>query len=158
MFFMQLMIMQYLNFPKFFFGYNWFSPISPSFLILYSFFFFFLLVIFLFILFFNFTILYWFCHISTWIHHRYTHIPHPEPSSLLPPHTSPLSHPSAPAPSKLQVWWWTRIPGVLLSMGWQRVRPDWATEWSWINWLHFNNFWSARNQYPKQHTSYGGQK
>ena len=24
------------------------------------------------ILFFNFTILYWFCHISKWIHHRYT--------------------------------------------------------------------------------------
>ena len=51
------------------------------------------------ILFFNFTILYWFCHISTWIHHRYTRVPHPEPSSLLPPHTIPLGHPSAPAPS-----------------------------------------------------------
>ena len=49
--------------------------------------------------FFNFTILYWFCHISTWIHHRYTRVPHPEPSSLLPPHTIPLGHPSAPAPS-----------------------------------------------------------
>ena len=34
------------------------------------------------ILFFNFTILYWFCHISTWIHHRYTCVPHPEPSSV----------------------------------------------------------------------------
>jgi len=43
-----------------------------------------------FILFFNFTILYWFCHISKWIHHRYTCVPHPEPSSLLPPHTIPL--------------------------------------------------------------------
>ena len=96
---MQLMIMQYLNFPKFFFGYNWFLPISPSFLILYSFFFFLMLVIFLFILFFNFTILYWFCHISTWIHHRYTRIPHPEPSSLLPPYTIPVGRPSAPAPS-----------------------------------------------------------
>ena len=51
------------------------------------------------ILFFNFTILYWFCHISTWIHHRYTRVPHPEPSSLLPPHTIPLGRPSAPAPS-----------------------------------------------------------
>ena len=54
---------------------------------------------FFFILFFNFTILYWFCHISTLICHRYTHVPHPEPSSLLPPHTLPLGHPSAPAPS-----------------------------------------------------------
>ena len=51
------------------------------------------------ILFFNFTILYWFCHISTWICHRYTHVPHPEPSSLLPPLTIPLGHPSALAPS-----------------------------------------------------------
>ena len=51
------------------------------------------------ILFFNFTILYWFCHISTWICHRYTHVSHPEPSSLLPPHTIPLGRPSAPAPS-----------------------------------------------------------
>ena len=51
------------------------------------------------ILFFNFTILYWFCHISKWIRHRYTRVPHPEPFSLLPPCTIPLGHPSAPAPS-----------------------------------------------------------
>ena len=31
--------------------------------------------------------------------HRYTFVPHPEPSSLLPPHTIPLGRPSAPAPS-----------------------------------------------------------
>ena len=43
-----------------------------------------------FILFLNFTVLYWFCQISKWIRHRYTCIPHPEPSSLLPPHTIPL--------------------------------------------------------------------
>ena len=54
---------------------------------------------FYFILFLNFTILYWFCQISKWIRHRYTRFPHPEPSSLLPPHTIPLSRPSAPAPS-----------------------------------------------------------
>ena len=52
-----------------------------------------------FILFLNFTILYWFCQISKWIRHRYTCVPHPELSSLLPPHTIPLGHPSAPAPS-----------------------------------------------------------
>ena len=33
-----------------------------------------------FILFLEFTILYWFCHISTWIRHRHTWVPHPEPS------------------------------------------------------------------------------
>ena len=37
-----------------------------------------------------FTILYWFCHTSTWICHRYTRVPHPEPP--LPP-LSPY-HPS----------------------------------------------------------------
>ena len=52
-----------------------------------------------FILFFNFTILYWFCHISTSIRHRYTRVPHPEPPSLLRPRTIPLGRPSAPAPS-----------------------------------------------------------
>ena len=52
-----------------------------------------------FILFFNFTILYWFCHISEWIPHRYICVPHPEPSSLLPPCTIPLGRPSATAPS-----------------------------------------------------------
>ena len=56
-------------------------------------------LILIFILFFNFTILYWFCHISTRICHGYTCVPRPEPSSLLPPHTLPLGHPSAPAPS-----------------------------------------------------------
>ena len=54
-----------------------------------------------FILFLNFTILYWFCQISKWICHRYTCVPHPEPHSLLPPHTIPLGHPSTPAPITL---------------------------------------------------------
>ena len=53
----------------------------------------------IFILFLNFTILYWFCQISKLICHRYTCVPHPEPSCLLPPHTIPLGRPSAPAPS-----------------------------------------------------------
>ena len=49
-----------------------------------------------------FTILYWFCHTSTWICHGHTRVPHPEP--LLPPCTIPPGHPSAPAPSIL---YWT---------------------------------------------------
>ena len=48
-----------------------------------------------------FTILYWFCHTSTWIHHRCTHVPHPEPPSYISPHTIPLDHPRAPGPSIL---------------------------------------------------------
>ena len=52
--------------------------------------------------FFYFTILYWFCHISAWICHGYTHVPHPESLPLLLPlRTIPLGHPSAPAPSIL---------------------------------------------------------
>ena len=45
------------------------------------------------------TVLYWFCHTSIWIRHRYTHVPHPKSASLLPPRTVPLGRPSAPAPS-----------------------------------------------------------
>ena len=52
-------------------------------------------------LFFYFTILYWFCHTSTCICHGCTRVPHPEPPYQLPPHTIPLGHPSAPAPSIL---------------------------------------------------------
>ena len=59
-----------------------------------------LFIFFNFILFLNFTILYWFCQISKWIRHRYTCVPHPEPSSLLPPpspyHPSGSSHCTSP--------------------------------------------------------------
>ena len=42
---------------------------------------------------FYFTILYWFCHTSTCIHHRCTHVPHPEPpSDTLPIQYSILTH------------------------------------------------------------------
>ena len=51
--------------------------------------------------FFYFTILYWFCYTSRWIHHGCTCVPHPEPPSHLPPRTIPLGHPSAPASSTL---------------------------------------------------------
>ena len=36
-------------------------------------------------------------------------------------------------------WWWTGRPGVLQSIGSQRVRHDWATELNWIS-LAFNTF------------------
>ena len=38
-----------------------------------------------------------FCHTLTWISHGFTCVPHPDPSSHLPPHHIPLGHPSAPA-------------------------------------------------------------
>ena len=31
-----------------------------------------------------------------------------------------------------RIWWWTGRPGMLQSMGLQRVRHDWATELNWI--------------------------
>ena len=71
-----------------------------------------------FILFLNLTILYWFCQISKWIRHRYTWVPHPEPSSLLPPHSIPLGRPSAPAPSiqyraSFRIWYYTYFNAIL---------------------------------------------
>ena len=35
--------------------------------------------------------------------------------------------------SKLWEWWWAWKPGVLQSMGSQRVRHDWATELNWTS-------------------------
>ena len=45
------------------------------------------------------TLQYWsgFCHTLTYISHRFTRVPHPEPPSHLPLHPIPLGHPSAPA-------------------------------------------------------------
>ena len=42
-----------------------------------------------------------FYHTLTWISHGFTCIPHPEPPSHLPPHSTPQGHPSAPALSTL---------------------------------------------------------
>ena len=36
-------------------------------------------------------------------------------------------------------WWWTGKPGVLQSMGSQRVRHDWATELNWMTIIKFCN-------------------
>ena len=61
-------------------------------------------------IFFCFKILYWFCHTSTWIRHGCTRVPNHEPPSQVPPHTIPLGHPRAPAPSILypasNLDWW----------------------------------------------------
>ena len=45
-------------------------------------------------------------------------------------------HEQPPSPCELEVpssgsWWWTGRPGVLQSMGSQRVGHDWATELNW---------------------------
>ena len=66
----------------------------------------FYLFIFLNFILFNFTILYWFCHISKWICHRYTCVPHPEPSSLPIPSlwVVPVHQPQA---SSIVQWTWT---------------------------------------------------
>ena len=59
---------------------------------------------------FYFTILYWFCHTLTRIHHGCTWVPSHEPPSHFPPHIISLDHPHAPAPSILYLvsnidWW-----------------------------------------------------
>ena len=48
--------------------------------------------------------------------------------------------------SKFQGWWWTEKPGMLQSMGSQRVGHDWATEMNWTElkaspWR--SNLWSV---------------
>ena len=43
-------------------------------------------------------------------------------------------------------WWWTGRPGMLQSMGSQRVRHDWATELNWTETafcLHLQSTWVA---------------
>ena len=118
-------------------------------------FFCFLFFIIYFILFFNFTILYWFCQISTWIRHRYTRVPHPEPSSLLPPRTIPLelfknksqlARPleKAMAPHSSTLAWkipWMEKSGGMQSMGSLRVGHDWATSLSLFTCMHWWRKW-----------------
>ena len=38
-------------------------------------------------------------------------------------------------------WWWTGRPGMLQSMGLQRVGYDWVTELNWTEWSSLNNFY-----------------
>ena len=42
-------------------------------------------------------------------------------------------------------WWWTGKPGVLQSMGWQRVGQDWTTELpDWLNFhTEFHRVWES---------------
>ena len=74
--------------------------------------------------FFHFTILYWFCHTSTWICHGCTCVSNSETPFHLPPHTISLGHPSAPAPSILYpasnldcnsflIWYYTCFNAIL---------------------------------------------
>ena len=35
-------------------------------------------------------------------------------------------------------WWWTGKPGMLQSMALQRVRQDWVTKWTELNWVVFH--------------------
>ena len=50
-------------------------------------------------------------------------------------------------------WWWTEKPGMLQSMGSQRVRHDWATE---LNlWLHLTWITSLQGLSPNTGTLWG---
>ena len=75
-----------------------------------------------FILFFNFTVLYWFCHISKWICPRYTCVPHSEPSSLpIPPlWVIPVHQPQASSivhrtwtGDSFHIWYYTCFNAIL---------------------------------------------
>ena len=38
-----------------------------------------------------------------------------------------------------RIWWWRGRPGMLQSMGSQRVRHDWVTELNWTDWSTLDN-------------------
>ena len=78
--------------------------------------------------FFYFTILYWFCHTSTWIRHGCTCVSNPEPPSCLPAHTIPLGHPSEPAPSFLY--------------------PALNLDWRFISYMGYSFFWWLWVMFP----------
>ena len=48
-----------------------------------------------------------------------------------------ITNPMDMSLNKLWSWWWTGKPGMMQSMGLQRVRHDWATDlnWSIVNWM-----------------------
>ena len=49
-----------------------------------------------------------------------------------------------------RIWWWTGRPGVLQSMGWQRIRQNWVTELNWR--MPFNQHrcsWSLSYKWSK---------
>ena len=114
------------------------------------------LFIFNLILFLNFTILYWFCHISKWIHHRHTCVPHPEPSSLPIPSlwVVPVHQPQASSivhriwtGDSFHIWYYTYFNAILpnqptLSLSHRVIYPE------CINGQHacFRHYavWSAR--------------
>ena len=47
-------------------------------------------------------------------------------------------------------WWWTGRPGVLQSIGLQRVRHNWATELNWCTKMKEPLFTFPRNRHGKQ--------
>ena len=88
-------------------------------------------------LFFYFTILYWFCHTSTWIHHRCTHVPKKKKKNgMTPPKKNKRKEkhiyqacPASPCPPSPQRWSdrasWTGL--YLPSQAWSRANeaPLW---------------------------------
>ena len=49
-------------------------------------------------------------------------------------------------------WWWTEKPGVLQSMGLQRVGHDWATELNWLSLTLAGIHWSPCTRHYTLHT------
>ena len=79
-----------------------------------------------------FTIFYWFCHISTWIHHGCTRVPHPEPPSHLPPCTIPLVNVGRERIYLLPSVFLLSFTGFLLShRASQCIDANWSSVYRW---------------------------
>ena len=55
-------------------------------------------------------------------------------------------------------WWWTGRPGVLQSMGSQRVRHDWATELNWTYLTYMQSTWCEMLGWMNHKVEYGQKK
>ena len=51
-------------------------------------------------------------------------------------------------------WWWTGMPGMLQSMGLQRVEDDWATELNWTEMEWESDRSCCSHTYPRSHSGW----
>ena len=85
--------------------------------------------------------LYSFYHISKWICHRYTCVPHPEPSALLPPHTYTISFLGMESSISLY--------SKSLEESLFELNYTWCFRWHvYFHWKNMSCFWEKKKKKP----------